>query len=97
MSDAQSSGDAVVMLRLDPIPTLRHVLNFEIDVRPASYTLDALETPSEVPVDDTLAYSTLVPLCEAEKYGINCHLVLQLPARDQTTFFSPSLLQIQNG
>lgn len=66
MSNAAAANDAVVQLRLAPMPTTKHVLNFQADIRPGSFALSTLEIPATIPVDDSLAFSTIVPLAEAE-------------------------------
>lgn len=59
-----NTGDAVVILMMDPLPLSKFNVRFDIQVRPGSYRIGALTTASDIPVDDSLAYSTLLPLCE---------------------------------
>lgn len=64
-SYASTDGDAVVILQMDPLPRVKFNVSFDLDVRPGTYRIGALETAVSIPVHDTIAYSTLLPMCEA--------------------------------
>lgn len=61
----QVDNDGVFQLRLDPIPTLTCRLSFDALLWPLEYGVDDLSTPASLPVSDSLAHTTLLPMIEA--------------------------------
>lgn len=64
----QSETDALVVLRLHPLPDEAMTVTFEADVRPLAYAVTALHEPREIPVSRTRA-NHLLPLIEAHLIG----------------------------
>lgn len=62
----QTNPDGVFQLRLWPMPTQRLTVNFEAEIFPLPVTIAELaDSPRDLPVPDSVAQRTLVPLARA--------------------------------
>lgn len=60
----QVAEDAAFQIRLWPLAVNDFSVQFDAEIRPFSITIADLTTPARVPVDVSLAHSTLVPLVQ---------------------------------
>ncbi len=65
-SIATSSNDAVVQIKLDPIPARALTIEFDIFIRGATVGIDALTSPVALPIDSTVLAVQFLPLVEGK-------------------------------
>lgn len=70
----QVSNDGVFQVRVSPMPGQSYRIKMPMEFRPISYGIDCLSPAgnAEIPVPDALAFSTLMPMVEAELIASPC-------------------------
>lgn len=58
----QVDVDGVFQLKMWPLPLTEFVVQFDAEVLPLAYRIDSLLTPSALPIADSVAHRTLIPL-----------------------------------
>jgi len=61
-----ASEDAVMVIHVDPIPTSKMTIEFDIIFRAANLGIDALSTPQALPIHESVSPDTFQRLIEAE-------------------------------
>lgn len=58
----QVENDGVFQLRVWPLPTSEFTVQMDAEILPLAYRIPALETPLDLPVPDSMAHRTFIPL-----------------------------------
>ena len=63
-SIATGTDDATIVVQLDPIPARELTIEFDILIRATTFGIDAISTPTELPIDSTVFAAQFLPLME---------------------------------